>query len=757
MPSNELNSEDNDFGFNLFEVARIFHRQRNLVYSFGLLVLILGFSSSLIERKFKPLYGGYFTLLVEDPFVKSEEKKSDNFIEDIASYNTSNDLPTIIEVLKSKELLKNVLQKYDLNHQLFLQSLVITKGGNTKNIREEANGILKVTFFGPNKDLVLKILEDISKEYISYSLKQRKDRIKEGLEFLNSQNPDIKERMSLIQNDIEKLRSQNLFINPTNDVENLDQLRIKYDKNKSFLETQLEEFLRVKKEINNDNLIARSFKDTIITSEGKVNAEEFGLSLSIANQSLLTEIEILKSRLANLKTIYTSDADVIKSLEKKIDNLTPKAKEAQLLAVETAISSTNLKIAEVEKKKKEILKKYKNRLSLINKFDLLREELEIAKQNYAAFTQTKEKYRLSIAQNNFPWEIINFPSVRKNPIKPNLINRLILYTFISIISALFVALLKDRLDNFFHSPKEVKESLNLKILSEIPFLKNPNHKKSYSFLNNFLKIDDQKISKKDILEKSELKRNLYFYNEAFKFLVSSISLEKEKRNFKVINITSAIQGEGKTQTCIELSKTLHSMGKKILLIDGDLRRPQLHKKFKVDNKIGLSDLNKFSEDKFQVLIKNSRDFRNIDLITSGKPLKDPFTIFNSIQYENFLIWLKDLEQYEYIIFDSPQSLFLAESNLLCKSVDFTLIVISLFKVDKDLVRETINNINIASGNILGAITVSNRDGDSFGYNYNNYGYGFYNNYFLSSEQKIKSNSKYNNILDLVSKWLKKLF
>ena len=54
-----------------------------------------------------------------------------------------------------------------------------------------------------------------------------------------------------IQNDIEKLRSQNLFINPTNDVENLDQLRIKYDKNKSFLETQLEEFLRVKKEINN--------------------------------------------------------------------------------------------------------------------------------------------------------------------------------------------------------------------------------------------------------------------------------------------------------------------------------------------------------------------------------------------------------------------------------------------------------------------------------------------------------------------------
>ena len=74
----------------------------------------------------------------------------------------------------------------------------------------------------------------MSEKYVSYSLIQRKDRIKEGLDFLNSQNPNIKEKISDIQNNIEKVRSQNLFINPLEDVETLDDLRIKYANEKVF-------------------------------------------------------------------------------------------------------------------------------------------------------------------------------------------------------------------------------------------------------------------------------------------------------------------------------------------------------------------------------------------------------------------------------------------------------------------------------------------------------------------------------------------
>ena len=83
MPSDEFNLENNDFGLNFFEILKVLHRQKKYIFLSGILVFIIGFSYSLLERNFKPIYGGYFTLLVEDPF-KKVKKKFKNFVEDIA-------------------------------------------------------------------------------------------------------------------------------------------------------------------------------------------------------------------------------------------------------------------------------------------------------------------------------------------------------------------------------------------------------------------------------------------------------------------------------------------------------------------------------------------------------------------------------------------------------------------------------------------------------------------------------------------------
>ena len=80
--------------------------------------------------------------------------------------------------------------------------------------------------------------------------------------------------------------------------------------------------------------------------------------------------------------------------------------------------------------------------------------------------------------------------------------------------------------------------------------------------------------------------------------------------------------------------------------------------------------------------------------------------------------------------------------MLCTKVDFIIFVISLFKVDRELVNLTINNIKLAEGNILGAVTVGSRDSDSFGYNYNNNLYGYYNSYLNGTHSKIQKNKKF---------------
>ena len=141
MSQIEIDQNSDNFGFNLIEFARIIFRQKKIFFIVVFLLVTGGMSYSIFERKTNPVYKGSFSLLVEDPFKKNEKNKAENFIEDIASYKTVNDIPTIIEVLKSKSLLNKALVKNNMKYEQLLNSLLITKGGNIKNVREEANGV----------------------------------------------------------------------------------------------------------------------------------------------------------------------------------------------------------------------------------------------------------------------------------------------------------------------------------------------------------------------------------------------------------------------------------------------------------------------------------------------------------------------------------------------------------------------------------------------------------------------------------------
>ena len=136
------------------------------------------------------------------------------------------------------------------------------------------------------------------------------------------------------------------------------------------------------------------------------------------------------------------------------------------------------------------------------------------------------------------------------------------------------------------------------------------------------------------------------------------------------------------------------------------------------------------------MVQNVDKFENVSFITSGPIIDDPYKIFNSKKFEEFMEWLRSLENYEYIIFDSPQSLFIADTNLLNNKVDHTLLVVSLFKVQKDLVLESLNNINLSDGKVLGIVTINTKDNELIGYNYgvNSYTYGYgYNNYLKEKD------------------------
>ena len=101
------------------------------------------------------------------------------------------------------------------------------------------------------------------------------------------------------------------------------------------------------------------------------------------------------------------------------------------------------------------------------------------------------------------------------------------------------------------------------------------------------------------------------------------------------------------------------------------------------------------------------------------------------------------------------ALFLADTNFLSNKVDYTLLVISLFKVERDLVSTALNNIMLSNGKVLGVITVGTKNLDSFGfkYNYGSYRYGYdYINELNNYENKTKKEVNKKNILEKIKNW-----
>ena len=146
----------------------------------------------------------------------------------------------------------------------------------------------------------------------------------------------------------------------------------------------------------------------------------------------------------------------------------------------------------------------------------------LAKENYNVFNSTKEKFRLSIAQNNFPWQLISYPNILNDPIKPDLQKRFFQNLLISFLVSSGLVILKDNLENYFHSSYEVKALLNYEILGSIPYLQNIDKYDKKSKKNNFSKNNTEDLSRSEILRINKEKRDLYSFRESFKFCCTNL-------------------------------------------------------------------------------------------------------------------------------------------------------------------------------------------------------------------------------------------
>ena len=186
--------------------------------------------------------------------------------------------------------------------------------------------------------------------------------------------------------------------------------------------------------------------------------------------------------------------------------------------------------------------------------------------------------------------------------------------------------------------------------------------------------------------------------ESYRTLRTNIQYSSFDKEYKVIVITSSEPGEGKSTTAGNLALCMAQGDKKVILVDCDLRRPSLHKKFKVSNLAGLSDVMIGKSDLSKVMHRYNK---NLVLLTSGKIPPNPSEMLSSKAMENLLEKLR--ENFDYVILDTPPVQAVTDSQILSTKADGTILVVRAERTKKESVHNAINLLKKVNANIIGTV------------------------------------------------------
>jgi len=186
--------------------------------------------------------------------------------------------------------------------------------------------------------------------------------------------------------------------------------------------------------------------------------------------------------------------------------------------------------------------------------------------------------------------------------------------------------------------------------------------------------------------------------EAYRSLRTNIQYSSFDKKYQTLVITSSNPGEGKTTVSGNLALVLAQGESKVLLVDCDMRRPSLHKRFRISNTYGISDL-LIGKQKFEEAAYKYND--NLTVLPGGKIPPNPAEMLASKAMTAFLEEMK--KHFDYIILDTPPLQAVADAQILSTKVDGSIIVVRAGVTKKDVVQNSVSIIKKVNGNIIGTV------------------------------------------------------
>lgn len=187
--------------------------------------------------------------------------------------------------------------------------------------------------------------------------------------------------------------------------------------------------------------------------------------------------------------------------------------------------------------------------------------------------------------------------------------------------------------------------------------------------------------------------------EQYRTVRTNILFSMPTDDMKTILFTSPSKEEGKSTTCSNLAIVFAESGKKVLMIDADMRRPTLHHTFHMSNKSGLSNL-LLGKGRLSDTVKKS-GVKNLDLLLCGQIPGNPAELLQSPEMDVLLKELRTI--YDFILIDSPPLLAVADSKILANKCDGSVLVVNTGTTEKASVVKARDTLVTAKAFILGVV------------------------------------------------------
>lgn len=297
----------------------------------------------------------------------------------------------------------------------------------------------------------------------------------------------------------------------------------------------------------------------------------------------------------------------------------------------------------------------------------------------------------------------------EKPVRPRKLINLAIGLLGGGLLGLMLVFVLEFLDQSVKSSEDLEEKLGLPFLGVVPY---------------------EKLKKKESEYATLLKDGNFLVAENVRNVRTMLDFALAGAHNAPLLITSSLQGEGKSHLSSNLLVAMAQTGKKVLLVDGDLRRARVHRVFKLSTEKGLSNIWDADPKKadYAANIQAVKDVPNLFVMTSGQRPPNPAELLNTPKLADFIAWAT--QHYDQVVVDCPAIMPVSDTLLWGKYIPRAVFVIKYGQTNAKLAQLALDKLQKAGIKVLGAVIGHYRpEGLSYGK------YGYYKNYSYYSEEK----------------------